>query len=74
MSNGTNDVSGAISNLVETLGKLVQQQVDLVTSGIKTASQLVEPLGKTATDLASSIVSALNQVLQSVAAAIAPKK
>ena len=74
MSNGTNDVSGAISNLIDTLGKLAQQQVELLTSGIKTATALIEPLGKTATDLAGSVVNALTQVLQYVTAAITPKK
>jgi chlorosome envelope protein B len=75
MSNGTsNDVSGAVSNLLDTLGKLAQQQIELLNSGIKSASQLIEPLGKTATDLVSNVINTLNQVLQSVSAAIAPKK
>ncbi len=73
MSNGTNDVSGAISNLFDTVGKLAQQQVELLTSGIKTATSLIEPLGKTATDLAGNLVNALSQVLQSVSTAIARK-
>jgi chlorosome envelope protein B len=74
MSNGTNDVSGAISNLFETVGKLAQQQVELLNSGIKTATSLIEPLGKTATDLAGSLLNAFTQVLQSVSSAIASKK
>jgi len=75
MANPTsNDVSGAVTNLLETLGKIAQQQVDLLTSGIKSATGLIEPLAKTATDLVGSIVNALNQVLQSVSAALAPKK
>ncbi len=75
MSNGTsNDVSGAITNLLETLGKLAQQQVELLTGGIKTATGLIEPLSKTAIDLVSNLVGTLNQVLQSVSAAFAPKK
>jgi chlorosome envelope protein B len=75
MSNGTsNDVSGAISNLLDTLGKLAQQQVEMLNNGIKTASQLIEPLGKTATDLAGNLIGTLNQVLQNVSAAFAPKK
>ncbi|NMW18258.1 MAG: chlorosome envelope protein B [Chlorobiaceae bacterium] len=73
MSNGTNDVSGAISNLFETVGKLAQSQVDLLNSGIKTATSLIEPLGKTATDLAGSLLNALTQVLQSVSSAISKK-
>ena len=74
MSNGTNDVSSAINSLIETFGKLAQQQVEFLNSGIKTATQLVEPLGKTATDLVGNIIGTLNQVLQSISAAIAPKK
>ncbi len=73
MSNGTNDVSGAISNLFETVGKLAQSQVDLLNSGIKTAASLIEPLGKTATDLAGSLLNALTQALQSVSSAITKK-
>ncbi|MEI7787545.1 MAG: chlorosome envelope protein B [Chlorobiaceae bacterium] len=73
MSNGTNDVSGAISNLFETVGKLAQSQVELLTSGIKTATSLIEPLGKTATDLVGSLLNALNQALQSVSSAITKK-
>jgi chlorosome envelope protein B len=74
MSNGTNDVSGAISNLLDTVGKLGQQQLELVNSGIKTATQLIEPLGKTATDLIGNLLNTVNQVLQNISAAIAPKK
>jgi chlorosome envelope protein B len=73
MSNGTNDVSGAISNLFDTVGKLAQQQVELLNSGIKTATSLIEPLGKTATDLAGNILNAFTQVLQSVSSAIGRK-
>ncbi len=73
MSNGTNDVSGAISNLFETVGKLAQSQVELLTSGIKTATSLIEPLGKTASDLVGSLLNALNQALQSVSSAITKK-
>ncbi|MEI8185536.1 MAG: chlorosome envelope protein B [Chlorobiaceae bacterium] len=73
MSNGTNDVSGAISNLIETVGKLAQQQVELLTSGIKTATSLIEPLGKTATDLAGNLVNALTQALQSLSSALIKK-
>ncbi len=74
MSNGSNDLSGAVSNLLETFGKLAQAQVDALNSGIKTASQLIDPLSKTATDLAGNVVNAANQVLQTVSTALAPKK
>ncbi|WP_076789817.1 chlorosome envelope protein B [Chlorobium sp. KB01] len=74
MSNGSNDVSGAISNLLDTVGKLGQQQIEILNNGIKTATQLIEPLGKTATDLAGNLLNTFNQVLQNISAAIAPKK
>jgi len=74
MSNGSNDVSGAISNLLDTVGKLGQQQIEILNNGIKTATQLNEPLGKTATDLVGNLLNTFNQVLQNISAAIAPKK
>ncbi|ABL64269.1 hypothetical protein [Chlorobium phaeobacteroides] len=75
MSNGTsNDFSGAITNLMDTLGKLGQQQVEMLNNGIKTGSQMIEPLGKTVTDLAGNMLNMVNQVLQSVSSALAPKK
>ncbi|MFZ4613045.1 MAG: chlorosome envelope protein B [Bacteroidia bacterium] len=74
MSNENNDLSGAISTFIETFGKLAQQQVDLISNGLKAAAQLAEPLSKTATDLVGNVVNTLGQVLQSITSAIAPKK
>jgi chlorosome envelope protein B len=74
MSNGTNDVSGAVSTFIDLLGKLAQQQVEILSNGIKAAAQLVEPLGKTTTDLVGNVFGAINQVLQGVSSSIAPKK
>jgi chlorosome envelope protein B len=74
MSNGSNDLSGAVGNLLETVGSLAQGGVDGLNNGIKTAAQLIDPLSKTATDLVGNLVNALNQVLQTVSSALAPKK
>lgn len=75
MANETpNSLVAAITNLIDTLGKLGNQQIELVTSGIKTATTVVEPLFKTVVELAGNAVSALNQILQNVSTAIAPKK
>jgi len=74
MSNGTNDLSGAITTLIDTMGKLAQQQVEIISSGIKAVAQLSEPLGKTATDIVGNVFSTLTQVLQNISSAIAPKK
>ncbi len=74
MANETNDFSVALNNLFDTAGKLAQQQVDLLTTGIKAVTQIVEPLAKTAIDLVGSASNTLGQVLQSASSAIAPKK
>jgi chlorosome envelope protein B len=74
MSNGTNDVSGAVNNLIDTFGKLAQQQVEFLNSGIKTAGQLIQPLGKVATDLVGNVLNSLTQALQAVSSAIASNK
>ncbi|NTU93517.1 MAG: chlorosome envelope protein B [Chlorobiaceae bacterium] len=75
MSNGSNiDVQGAINTLTETFGKLFQLQVDLANSSLKALANVAEPLAKTATDLIGNVANAATQVLQSVSAAIAPKK
>jgi chlorosome envelope protein B len=74
MSNGTNiDVSGAINNIVDTAGKIVQLQLDLLNSSLKVLADAVGPLSKTATDLIGSFATTTTQVLQSVSAAIAKK-
>ncbi len=74
MANETNDLAAALSNLINTGGTLLQQSVELMTSGLKSTSQAIEPLGKSVIELAGSATNALNQTLQSVSAAIAPKK
>ncbi len=75
MANETaNDFTSAINNLVDTLGKLGQMQVDLVTNGIKSVASAVEPLCNNATDLAGSAVKALTDTVQNVSTAIVPKQ
>jgi len=75
MSNGSsNDLSGAITGLVDTFGKLAQQQVEVVNNVLKTTSDMVGPLGKTMTDLAGNMVNTVNQVLQNVSSTIGGSK
>jgi len=76
MANETNnDFAGSINGLLETVGKLGQQQVDMLNSGIKNRNlKMAAPLGKTMTDLAGNALNAVNQVLQSVSSAISGKK
>ncbi|MEI7826005.1 MAG: chlorosome envelope protein B [Chlorobiaceae bacterium] len=70
----TNDLSSAFSNLLTTAGQIAQQQVDLLSTGIKAVVDVVEPLGKTAIDFVGSTANTVGQVLQNVSATILPKK
>ncbi len=74
MANETNDLAGALTNLLNTGGTLLQQSIELLNSGLKSTSQIIEPLGKSAIELAGNATNVLNQTLQNVSAAIAPKK
>lgn len=70
MANGNNDLAGSISTLMDTFAKLGQQQVEMLNSGIKAATEMAEPLGKTMTDLGGNLVNTVNQVLQSVSSTL----
>jgi len=70
----TNDFSNALNGLLDTAGKLVGQTTELLSSGVKSAVEIVEPLAKTAIDLIGSAANTVGQVLQSVTSAITPKK
>ena len=74
MANETNDLAASLTNLLNTGTTLLQQSIELMANGLKSTSQAIEPLGKTVIELAGSATNALNQTLQSVSAAIAPKK
>ncbi|MBF0586387.1 chlorosome envelope protein B [Prosthecochloris sp. N3] len=71
MSNGSNtDLSGAISGLVDTIGKLGQTQIEILNNTLKAMTDMVEPMGKTATDLVGTVANTMNDVLKNVSSAI----
>ena len=74
MANETNDFTAAVSALIDTAGKVAQQQLEVVNTGFNAIMQVAEPLAKTAIDLVGSASNTVGQVFQNVAAAIAPKK
>ena len=74
MTHDTSGYTDALNGLTEMAGKLARMQVDLVNNGIKSATSIVEPLGKTSIGLVENAFDAVNQVLQSVSSAIAPKE
>jgi chlorosome envelope protein B len=69
-----NDLSGAVSNLINTAGQLIKQEIDLLGAGFNAVVQVIEPLGKTAIDLVGSASNTVGGLLQNAASAIAPKK
>ncbi len=75
MANETaNEITSSVNNFVDVIGKLGQQQVELITNGIKSASEAIEPLSKTVVELAGNVFNSFNQILANVSAAITPKK
>ncbi|NMW22034.1 MAG: chlorosome envelope protein B [Chlorobiaceae bacterium] len=75
MSNETiDDVTGGINAITGSAGKIATQQIELFTLAIESVTQLFVPISKTATDLVTGTLTALNQVLESVSTALAPKK
>jgi len=75
MSNETiDDVTGGINAITGSAGKIATQQIELFTLAIESVTQLFVPISKTATDLVTGTLTALNQVLESASTALAPKK
>jgi len=75
MSNDAlNDFSVAFNNLLQTAGTLVQQEITLVTLGVKTASELIGPVVKIPLDLVGNIFNNVGHTVQNVVYSCAPKQ
>ncbi|MDP8306436.1 MAG: chlorosome envelope protein B [Candidatus Chlorobium antarcticum] len=72
--NKANDISESVKSLSETVGQVGQQQIEIMTSVMKSGIEMAEPITKSVVDLAGSMMQSVNQVLQGVSSAIAPKK
>ncbi len=68
------DIAGGINAIGGSAGRIVTQQVELVTLAIESVTQLFAPIGKTATDLAAGTLNGIVQVLENASSAINPKK
>ncbi len=69
-----NQVASGVSNLAESVGKMSQVSVDMVTNVMNTSIDVFKTVNKLSIDIASNAMNALNQALQGVSSAIAPKK
>lgn len=69
-----NQVASGVNNLAESVGKMSQVSVDMVTNVMNTSIDVFKTVNKLSIDIASNAMNALNQALQGVSSAIAPKK
>ena len=75
MSNDSiNDFSVSFNAMLQTVGVLAQQLVELVNVSIKAVGQFIEPLLKTTSDLACTGTTAVTSVFQGSSSVSAPKK
>lgn len=75
MANETNvDVSATLGNLSEAVTKIGQMQIELLDKSVKTAASALESLTPALMDAAGNLTGMLNQVLQGISTAIAPKQ
>jgi len=75
MSNETiDDVTGGVNAITGSAGRIVTQQVELVNLAIESVAELFVPIGKTASDLVTGSLTALNQLLQNASSLLAQKK
>lgn len=75
MANETStQFSDSINSIMESVVKLGQVQAEVATNLINSAASAIEPLAKGSAEVAGNVVDALNQSLQNISAAIAPKK
>jgi len=59
--------------LADALGKLNQQQVEMITKGMEASMKVFEPLSKASIDLTTSVLEAFTKAMQDFASSIAPK-
>ena len=69
-----NQVASGVNNLAESVGKMSQVSVDMITNVMNTSIDVFKTVNKLSIDIASNAMNALNQALQGVSSAIAPKK
>lgn len=75
MSNETfDDITGGINAIGGSAGRIVTQQVELVTLAIESVGQLFTPFLKTASDLVTGTINGVNQVLENASSVIEQKK
>lgn len=72
-----NQIASGVNNLADSVGKMSQVSVEMVTNVMNTSIEVFKTVNKISVDItsnASNAINALNQALQGISSAIAPKK
>lgn len=69
-----NQIASGVSNLSDSVGKMSQVSVEMVTNVMNTSIEVFKTVNKISVDITSNAINALNQALQGISSAIAPKK
>jgi len=69
-----NQIASGVNSLADSVGKMSQVSVDMVSNVMNTSIDVFKTVNKISVDLAANAINALNQALQGIASAIAPKK
>ena len=68
------DIAGGINEMAVSTGKIITQQVEMVTLVIESVTQVFVPIGNTASDVVTGMLTGFNQILENTASALAPKE
>lgn len=69
-----NQIASGVNNLADSVGKMSQVSVEMVTNVMNTSIEVFKTVNKISVDITSNAINALNQALQGISSAIAPKK
>lgn len=69
-----NQVTSGVNSLADSVGKMSQMSIDIVTNMMKSSMDVFQTVNKISVDLAGNAINALNQILQGISSAITPKK
>ena len=69
-----NQIASGVNNLADSVGKMSQVSVEMVTNVMNTSIEVFKTVNKISVDITSNAINALNQALQGISSAIAPRK
>lgn len=70
----SSNVADALNDLMGSVGKIGQMQVDLLASVLSTVASAVEPVSKTASELLGSVANTATETVQKLFSSVTPQK